>query len=607
MYIVGTAGHIDHGKTSLIKALTGIDCDRLPEEKEREMTIDIGFARIEYPKFGTVSIIDVPGHERFIRNMVAGAWGMDLALLVVAVDDGWMPQTEDHFRVLSLLGVERMVAVLNKIDLADAEMIAFVEEEVREKVRASRFSGADLARVSSRTGGGIPELRELILKNLKMLAKAADSRKPYLFVDRVFAAKGYGTVVTGTLKNGSFHDDDSVVVLPEGREVRIKKIESHNREIPEGVPSQRTALNLAGISSDEIHRGHIVVRNNFFTDSPEFIARIELLDRVREIKNNTGVEVLIGTESLKAKLIFINNAPEGRNPFNARIKPEKPWHCFPGQHFVLTRPGGYRVMGGGTVVLPDYRSLPSRRAAHLFLPLICTGNAEELLLYTVSAHGFIPEKRLESMFPQSAKVLEKMIVSLIDTEKLLRKGEYIVEGRYYKETAEKIAEAVKGTIGLKLREIADKAGINADFCREIMAYVAEEYGMVEKDGKYFTGSAVTPETLPHAMKSALAGIERNGIEGIELERVSDEAFKKLIKDLVKLDLAVSLDGNIILHRSVYEDLKEKIMALFAKLERITVPDAKDATSLSRKYIIPLLNRIEGDGLIKRIGDFRIKA
>ncbi|NLV66915.1 MAG: selenocysteine-specific translation elongation factor, partial [Spirochaetes bacterium] len=210
MYIVGTSGHIDHGKTSLIRALTGTDCDRLPEEKQREMTIDIGFASIDYPKFGTVSIVDVPGHERFIRNMVAGAWGVDIALLVIALDDGWMLQTEDHFRVLQLLGIERIIVVINKSDLGDEEMISIVTDDVNEKLAGTRYEGSDIIPVSAKTGMGISELKELVLENLKKLAKAADTEKPYMYVDRVFSPRGVGTVVTGTLKNGIFRDNENV-------------------------------------------------------------------------------------------------------------------------------------------------------------------------------------------------------------------------------------------------------------------------------------------------------------------------------------------------------------------------------------------------------------
>lgn len=321
MYIVGTSGHIDHGKTSLIVALTGTDCDRLPEEKERAMTIDIGFASMDYPRFGTVSIIDVPGHERFIRNMVAGAWGIDLALLVVAVDDGWMPQTEDHFRVLDLLGVERIIAVLNKIDLADEEMISFVEEEVREKIDATRFAGADLVKVSSKTLSGIEELKEVIVANLRQLSRISDARKPYLFIDRVFGSKGHGTVITGTLKNGQFHEEDTVTILPIHEEARIKRIESHYHVQHEGTPSQRTALNLASISMSKLKRGYLVCRENFFTESDDLIVRVQLLDEKRQIRNNQGIEILIGTTAVKGKIILMSDG-EG-TVFPARIRLEK--------------------------------------------------------------------------------------------------------------------------------------------------------------------------------------------------------------------------------------------------------------------------------------------
>ncbi|MDY6970491.1 MAG: selenocysteine-specific translation elongation factor, partial [Spirochaetota bacterium] len=279
MYIVGTSGHIDHGKTSLIKAMTGVDCDRLPEEKAREMTIDIGFSQIEYPKLGTVSIIDVPGHERFIRNMVVGASGIDLAILVIAVDDGWMPQTEDHYRVIELLGVERIIVALNKIDLVDQEMIEYVIEEVKERLEDTRFHDVDIVQVSSKTGKGIEELKEILKKNLLQLAKVFDADKPFLFIDRVFASKGYGSILTGTLKNGRFQQDDLVTLLPSKKEARIKRIESHNQELTQGNPAQRIALNLSGVSTDNLERGYIIIKNNFFVESNDFIAGIRLLDK----------------------------------------------------------------------------------------------------------------------------------------------------------------------------------------------------------------------------------------------------------------------------------------------------------------------------------------
>ncbi|TFH39511.1 MAG: selenocysteine-specific translation elongation factor, partial [Chrysiogenales bacterium] len=302
MYVIGTSGHIDHGKTTLIQSLTGIDCDRLPEEKEREMTIDIGFAHLDLPGFGTVSFSDVPGHERFIRNMVAGAWGVDLGLLVVAADDGWMPQTEDHFSVLQLLGIERIIAAIAKTDLVDTARTGEVERQVRERLDGTPYEGADIVMVSARTGDGVDVLKGAIESNLKQLSGARDTGKPYMYIDRVFASKGYGTVVTGTLRNGTLHENDTVFIHPGAREARIKRIESHYNAAAEGAPSRRTALNLSGVPSESIMRGHILYRKDFFTPSRDILARVRMLDPAKEPGNNRGVEVLIGTASVRGRL-----------------------------------------------------------------------------------------------------------------------------------------------------------------------------------------------------------------------------------------------------------------------------------------------------------------
>lgn len=606
MYIVGTSGHIDHGKTSLIKALTDIDCDRLPEEKAREMTIDIGFASIDYPRFGTVSIIDVPGHERFIRNMVAGAWGIDLALLVVAVDDGWMPQTEDHFRVLDLLGVERVIAVLNKIDLADEEMISFVAEEINEKLGATRFAGADIVRVSAKNGHGIDELKEAILANLRKLPKAVDAKKPYLFVDRVFASRGYGTVLTGTLKNGSFHEDDVVLLLPQMREARIRKIESHYQALPEGVPSQRTALNVSGASAEELRRGQIVTRENFFTGSADAVVKIQLLEKRREVKNNLGMEILVGTTSLKGKLILLGEI-QGGDVFSARIKFDSPWFFYPGEPFILTNPGGFRIVGGGIVLLPDYQSLPDKKRARDIQAVFQRYSIDEILHFSISARSYVEINRLAAMLPQSRKVLDGHVSSLLERGVIVRVGDYLLDREFHGTVLSTILSVITQNVGLNLREIADHSRIDADFCRAMLPSVMKDHSVVEKDGRYFTGGAITADRLPADRKETLRMVRDRGAEGIELDKVDDEVVRKSAKELVKLGFLVSLDGNILLHREVYDDLKIRIMSLFGTRDRISVVDAKDITQLSRKYIIPLLNRIESDGLVKRIGDFRIRA
>lgn len=607
MYIIGTAGHIDHGKTSLIRSLTGVDTDRLPEEKSREMTIDIGFASIDYPKFGTVSVIDVPGHERFIRNMVVGAWGVDLGLLVIAADDGWMPQTDDHFHVLSLLGIERIVVALNKIDAVDEETAQLAEEEIRERLASTRFEGADIVRTSARTGEGIDRLKEALLENLRKLPRAADSGKPYLFVDRVFTAKGHGTIITGTQKNGRFHENDPVTVLPQKQEARIKKIESHFKGQEEGSQSQRTALNLSGIATDEIVRGHIVVRNNFFSESREILALIRLRHIKREIKNNLGVEIIIGTSSIKGKLILIGRDSEKELTFAARIRFDRTWFFYTGEPFILTHPGGFRIIGGGTVLLPDTSLIADRRALPSLIAGLEGSSREALTLLAVRSRGAVSRDDLAALFPDSQKASEKTVQDLIASKRAVAPGQIVFDAAYYDSSIGAIVSAIKSATGPNLTEIANISGVPAELCRILMPAVLEREPIVEKDGRFFAGSAITEEALTDRQKALVARARSLGAEGIELGSDAPASDKKDARDLIRLGFLVSLDGELIYHPDVYATLRKAVMALFDSRDRISIPEVRDATGLSRKYIIPLLNRMETDGLVKRIGDFRMKA
>ncbi|MBN2041156.1 MAG: selenocysteine-specific translation elongation factor [Spirochaetes bacterium] len=605
MYIVGTSGHIDHGKTSLIKALTGVDCDRLPEEKSREMTIDIGFSKIDYPKLGTVSIIDVPGHERFIRNMVVGAWGIDLGLLVIAVDDSWMPQTEDHFRVLDLLGIERIVVALTKIDMADQEMIEFAEEEAKDRIQNSRFKECDIVRVSSKTGEGLEELKTVIKKNLEKLSKAADSGKPYLFIDRVFESRGHGTIITGTLKNGLFNENDDVDILP-GKSARIKKIESHYHSENEGSPSQRTALNLSGVSINDLKRGDIIVHRNFFTESKDIIASINLLDKNKKVKNNLGIEILIGTKSIKAKFILLNEI-NNQETFPVRLKIDELWFFYPGEPFIITNPGGYRIIGGGRVLIPDNDQLKDRKILKEIPDHFKDFSKKEIIEFIIKTKKAIHVDNIRNGLPYKNKLIDKYISELLEEKTIVQIDDFIAETSFYEKAKKKIAGTISTNTGLNIKEISDSAEIDLNIAKLLIVEILNENSIVEKDGKYFTGDSISEDSLPENKKKALENLFKRGIEGLELDKIRDDSLKKNIKEMIRLGFAISLDGSIIYHYKIYDELKSKILDLFNSLERITIADVREVTSLSRKYLIPLLNRIENDGLIKRLGDFRIKV
>ena len=607
MHVIGTAGHIDHGKTSLIMALTGIDCDRLPEEKARQMTIDIGFAHLELPGSGTVGIIDVPGHERFIRNMVAGAWGIDLGLLLVAVDDGWMPQTEDHLRVLQLLGVERILVALNKIDIAGEDMVSLVEADVRQRLEGTPYREADIVRVSSKTGAGIDALKAALAGNLKKLAAARDADKPYLYIDRIFGSKGHGTVVTGTLRNGQLRENDPVRIEPGGIETRIKRIESHHSTLAEGSPSQRTALNLSGVAADAIKRGHILFRSGFLTRSKEVLARVRLVEGRRELKNNTGIEVLIGTAAVRGKMILLAGDKAAAGEFPARIKFEEPWFCYPGQPFVLTSPGGFRIIGGGMVLLPGYDGRKERARAGEGLARLSLNSFEERLAFIVSVRRWIRREDIHAMLPESRAFIDGSLDELLKSRTVMQLGEYIMDAKSHDEAAAAVLDAVKKHVGVNVKELSDVTGTGPEICRLIIASLAAENRVTEKEGRFFDRSGGPSVSLSPAKVKLLETARENGGAGIEMERLAGESVKRDARELVKLGLLVSLDGNILFHGDVYNTMKDTIVALFDTRAKLTVPEAKDAVGLSRKYIIPLLNRIERDGLIKRLGDFRIKS
>ncbi len=607
MYVVGTSGHIDHGKTTLIRALTGIDCDRLPEEKEREMTIDIGFAHMELPRFGTVSFIDVPGHERFIRNMVAGAWGVDLGLLVVAADDGWMPQTEDHFSVLELLGIERIIAAIAKIDLVDGARIEEAERRVRERLAGTPYEGSDIVRVSARTGEGIDRLKKAIEENLGRLPGAGSAEKPFMYVDRVFAPKGHGTVVTGTLRNGALRENDLVFLHPGHREARVKRIESHYHAETEGAPSRRTALNLTGVQSESIERGHIIIKKDFFTPSREILARVRMLEAGREPRNNMGVEVLIGTASVRGRIHAMRGVERGPSWFPVRIAFDEPWYCYPGQPFVLTGPGAYRILGGGSVLLPDYDRKTQRERAARGLARFPTASREDRLALIIAARRWIKRADILSMFPENDGEIDALLASLEKKGDVVFLGEYVMDGTDREGVEKAVLEALGRSVGPNAREIADLSGVDGDIARLFLDILRKKGLVIEKGGKFFPGGSGGAEELSKGKKAVLElALSKKG-EGIELDKLANDAMKKDARDLVKLDLLVSLDAKIMYHRRVYEEMTGTILSLFEKKDKITVPEAKDAVGLSRKYILPLLNRIERDGLIKRLGDFRVKS
>ena len=357
-HIIGTAGHIDHGKTALIRALTGQDTDRLKEEKERGISIDLGFAYMDLANGERAGIVDVPGHERFIRNMLAGAHGIDLVLLVVAADDGVMPQTEEHLDILHLLGVAHGIVVITKADLVDTARLAAVRDEIEIVLAGTTLEGSPIIPVSAITGMGLDALRAAINDRLAGYQRVAPLGYFRLPVDRAFVMHGHGTVVTGTAVAGTIHPGDAVRILPGGEEVRVRSVQVHGQEVPEATFGQRVALNLAGVERSTVERGHVVCDPRFDRITDRFDAWVEIRPAAgRPVESHEVVRVYLGTAEVIGKLVLLNgqDALAPRQSAFAQLVLREPLQALRGDRFILRNQSAERTIGGGVVTHPFAR------------------------------------------------------------------------------------------------------------------------------------------------------------------------------------------------------------------------------------------------------------
>lgn len=586
MFTIGTSGHIDHGKSLLIKALTGIDTDRLPEEKKRGMTIDLGFAHFPDSGGEPVGVIDVPGHERFIRNMVAGAWSLDLALLVVAANDGWMQQSGDHLLVLHYLGITDIILVISKCDIASPDRIREVEKDSLDKIKSITGLDVPSLSVSATTGKNIDKLKELILAELKK-KKISGESFPCLYVDRVFNVKGSGIIITGSLKGKSIDKETKLFCLPEKKPVRIRSLQSYNSSVDEAVPVSRLAINIINLKRDEIHRGACLT-----TEESDFLAVSEFIFRLRKdsvkhnIRNHSEVEIALGTAHRLGEIHFLKDSRIGRiilkHPVAAR------WN----QPFLLIRHGGSSIIGGGNIFWTGKTDRENRKkiveiAAELPDNLKCGSNSGILF----RLQGYIEKREIKSLSPS----LTEDTVAI--GEWLFRKDRLI----HYTGMIKKLA-AASGGIGIP--ELPGKMKIPEAVIRVILNSMIEA-GELNLKGSIICGSTNKIPALSSLGKDLLLRSEKAGKSGLELSKLNIPGAQKELRNLARTGLIINLDGNLYYHPEVYSDCVNSIISGMAIGSRFTIPDAKAKSALSRKYIIPLLNKMESDGFVKRKEDERI--
>jgi selenocysteine-specific elongation factor len=623
--IVGTAGHIDHGKSALVKALTGTDPDRLQEEKRRGITIDIGFAHLELPAPGgepvRLGFVDVPGHERFVRNMLAGVGGIDLVVLVIAADESIKPQTREHFDICRLLGISRGLTVLTKSDLVDRDTLEVVRLEVEDFLRGSFLEGAPVLPVSAKTGAGLEELKQALAQAASQAPQRDSSALARLPVDRVFVMKGFGTVVTGTLIAGAIRREQELEVFPGQRRVRVRGVQVHGQAAEQAVAGQRTALNLAGITREELARGMMLAPPNTFRTSSRLHVSLTLLPSARPLKDRARVHLHAYTAETVAEVVLQEGrqlAP-GSSGF-AQLRTAEPQLLLPGDRFILRQFSPVVTMGGGTVL--DPAPLPGKGAraeARALLPILARGAAREVLLARVARRGPAglslddavaetgwPRSRLEAQLPG----LKNELVRVADV--LLSQQAFAQARRQALAAVEEFHRANPLVAGISKEELREKLGLRPEVFGAVAdALLGEKKIEVAGEQVRAAGRTLVFKDEEAESKRAIeqafaaAGLKVPALKDVLAGlRVDKARAQKIVTLLLRDRVLVKISDDLVFHRGALEELRRRVSGYKAKSARIGVAEFKDLTGVSRKYAIPLLEYLDRERVTRRVGDQR---
>ncbi len=629
-YIIGTAGHIDHGKTSLTKALTGVNTDRLKEEKLRNISIELGFAPLTLPNGQKVSIIDVPGHERFIRHMVSGVGGIDYVLIIIAADEGVMPQTKEHIQILQYLGIHQGMIILTKTDLVDDDWLAFIQEDIRDYLRSTPFAHSPIVPVSNRTGVGIEDLKKKIEEYMSIIPERPVNGPLRLPIDRVFHLKGSGSIVTGTIYSGSMNIGDEVEIHPSHKMTRIRQIHIHGEDAHTAVAGQRAALNLAGISLDDIQRGDVVVTPHAWKSSDRFDCHIEFGEEIEfTLKQRSDVKILIGTKELLATLILFDRreALPGDRIY-AQIILREPTVLHREDRFIIRRPTPAITIGGGWVIDP--------------LAVKHKINSETVLRIAQKAEGSLTDRILDflSSMPVIAELKSTILAELklnsdtIDPalQELLHDDRIQSINRnsqnYYMnvDRLNHLTEQIRQYVKTYHTQFPTRKGVNkAELTKRFIPSTPTKVANLLWDEWVSRGTLIVLKDdvslpsfkpyVPDHWKRFEKQVESELIkDGLSVNKWSDycqelhiatHISQELLHYFLNQDVLYSLGEDLYIHKQHFLEAKRILIHFFSQSEKLHVGDARDLFQLSRKYLIPLLECLDNHHITIRKEDFRL--
>jgi len=628
--VIGTAGHIDHGKTTLIKALTGADTDRLKQEKERGISIELGFTDLNFDDGQTMGIIDVPGHEQFVKNMLAGAAGIDLALLVVAADEGMMPQSEEHLSILDILGVEHGIVVISKSDKVESDWLELVIEDTREKLIDTFLEAAPVISVSALNGSGIEELKSEIKKTAEDIPKKDRDADVFYPVDRVFTLKGYGTIVTGTLFRGSIKVDDKLELYPEERKLRVRSLQVHNHQVEEVYAGQRVGVNLAKIEKGELSRGDVLAEPDSLIKSKFFEGHLQMLDSVKFlIKNADRIRLHIGSQEVLGRIYFFDREEllPGEDAYvQFRLEEELVAHFK--EKFVVRRYSPMQTFGGGKILKidPPPRRKEREKVTAELQRIAEADDKERCDIFIEKHQNSAVEKRLIlKRTGISGNKLDEILEELLKDNRIIRLSQGSKETYIHRENFEKLKDEISEVLnnyhednqlekGMKKAELRTQLKFELekqelDMVLEIME--AENILKLEENLAALKDFELKLSDEEEEVKNDIISIYKDNLfsppspESI----ISDYDKKKeiaedIINYLINEGHLTYLKDDIYLYKTALDEAEIRLRNYFQENEEIQLSEFRDLIQSSRKYALPILEKMDKRGITKREEDIR---
>jgi selenocysteine-specific elongation factor len=626
--IAGTAGHIDHGKSSLVKALTGTDPDRLKEEKLRGITIDLGFAHLKMGEL-QIGFVDVPGHEKFVKNMLAGVGGIDFVLLVVAADESVMPQTREHFDICRLLGIQAGIIVITKKDLVEPDLVEVVREEVRDMVRGSFLEGAPAVAVSSKTGEGMEELRHALHDLATAVPYRSLDRKFRLPIDRVFSVRGFGTVVTGTLTSGKLLKDSEVELIPASITARVRGIQVYGQASEVAVAGQRTAVNLQGVDLEQIERGIVLTEPRMFAATRIVDVKLNLLPSARPLKNLLKVRFHQGTSEILARVALLGRETlePGASAY-AQLRLEAPAFCLHGDAFIIRQFSPAVTVGGGKILNPQpVKHKSTDRTAIAFLETVDRGAPAEVLqaMLTMQTRRAVNSRELNSLFGMPEAELKSLCASLSEAKKVILVPAAVpvlllpeIAKSLEKETLALVAEFHEQNPlqkGLSREELRER--VYGDLPLEVFRFMLDQLAQKKKislqeEVVSIFGREVQLSAQEETTRGKIETVFRQA--GLQPPMISElaaavgedaEKVRRIYFWMLKQKILIKVSEELTWHHLALEEIKNKIRSTFRAGEAFGVADFKELFGMTRKHAIPLLEYLDRERITRRQGNDRI--